>query len=44
MRIGRFHGRVSLPFEARENRRMAIKIVDDRAIESLKIISQGAEP
>lgn len=33
-----FHGTVSLPFEAGEHRRIAVKIVDDRGIESLKII------
>ena len=43
-RLERFHGTVSLPFEAGENRKVAIKIVDDRGIESLKIISLGAEP
>lgn len=34
-----YHGTVSLPFEAGENRKVAVKIVDDRGIESLKIIS-----
>ena len=34
-----FHGTVSLPFETGENRKVAVKIVDDRGIESLKIIS-----
>ena len=33
-----FHGTVSLPFEAGDNRKVAVKIVDDRGIESLKII------
>jgi len=33
-----FHGTVSLPFEAGEHRKVAVKIVDDRGIESLKII------
>ncbi len=33
-----FHGTASLPFEAGENRKVAVKIVDDRGIESLKII------
>ncbi len=32
---------VSLPFEAGENRKAAVKIVDDRGIESLKIIALG---
>ena len=30
---------VSLPFEAEENQRIAVKIIDDRGIESLKVIS-----
>ena len=34
-----FHGTVSLPFEAGENPKAAVKIVDDRGIESLKIIA-----
>ena len=34
----KFHGTVSLPFEAGENKKVAVKIVDDRGIESLKII------
>jgi len=34
-----FHGTVSLPFEAGENRKVAVKIVDDRGIESLKVIA-----
>lgn len=33
-----FHGTVSLPFESGDNRKVAVKIVDDRGIESLKII------
>lgn len=33
------HGTVSLPFEAGENRKLAVKIVDDRGIESLKVIA-----
>ena len=36
--LDRFHGTVSLPFETGENRRIAVKIVDDRGIESLKIM------
>jgi adenine-specific DNA-methyltransferase len=34
-----FHGTVSLPFEPGEHRRIAVKIVDDRGIESLKVIT-----
>ena len=33
-----FHGTKSLPFEAGENRRIAVKITDDRGIESLKVM------
>lgn len=36
--LSKFHGTVSLPFEAGENRKIAVKIVDDRGIESLKVI------
>ena len=36
--LDQFHGTVSLPFEAGDNRRVAVKIVDDRGIESLKIV------
>ena len=32
------HGTVSLPFETGTNRKIAVKIVDDRGIESLKVI------
>ncbi len=37
--LEQFHGTVSLPFEAGDNCKVAVKIVDDRGIESLKIIS-----
>ena len=37
--LEQFHGTVSLPFRAGEYRKVAIKIVDDRGIESLKIVS-----
>ena len=36
--ISAYHGTVSLPFEAGEHGRAAVKIVDDRGIESLKIV------
>jgi len=36
--LDQFHGTVSLPFEAGDNRKVAVKIVDDRGIESLKVI------
>ena len=39
--LEQFHGTVSLPFEAGDNRRVAVKIVDDRGIESIKIIPLG---
>ena len=41
--LDRFHGTVSLPFEAGENRKVAVKIVDDRGIESLKVMAIGGE-
>jgi adenine-specific DNA-methyltransferase len=37
-RLDKFHGTVSLPFAGGENKKVAVKIVDDRGIESLKII------
>jgi len=37
--LQQFHGTVSLPFEAGENKRIAVKIVDDQGIESLKIVT-----
>lgn len=36
--IEAYRGTVSLPFETGEHKRIAVKIVDDRGIESLKII------
>jgi len=36
--LKQFTGTVSLPFEAGENRTVAVKIVDDRGIESLKVM------
>ena len=36
--LEQFHGTVSLPFDAGENECIAVKIVDDRGIESLKVI------
>jgi len=36
-----FHGTVSLPFAAGDNRKIAVKIVDDRGIESLKVMNLG---
>ncbi|MBF2759568.1 MAG: site-specific DNA-methyltransferase [Ectothiorhodospiraceae bacterium AqS1] len=37
-RIEAYRGTVSLPFECGEHRRVAVKIVDDRGIESLRVI------
>lgn len=37
--LEQFHGTVSLPFAAGDNKRVAVKIVDDRGIESLKIVA-----
>lgn len=36
--LAQFQGTKSLPFEPGDNRRIAVKIVDDRGIESLKVI------
>jgi adenine-specific DNA-methyltransferase len=36
-RIGAYHGTVSLPFKAGKYRRIAVKIVDDRGVESLVV-------
>lgn len=40
-KLDKLHGTVSLPFEAGENRKIAVKIVDDRGIESLKVMALG---
>jgi adenine-specific DNA-methyltransferase len=40
-RIDAFHGTVSLPFQPGDNATIAVKIVDDRGIESLKIVKVG---
>lgn len=37
--LHKFHGTTSLPFEAGDNRKIAVKIVDDRGIESLKVMT-----
>jgi len=37
-RLDQFHGTTSLPFAAGDNRKIAVKIVDDRGIESLKVL------
>lgn len=41
-KLDRLHGTVSLPFEPGDNRKIAVKIVDDRGIESLKVIALDA--
>lgn len=40
--IEAYRGTVSLPFEAGKNRRAAVKIIDDRGIESLKLVDLKA--
>lgn len=40
-KMDKLHGTVSLPFEAGDNRKIAVKIVDDRGIESLKVMALG---
>ena len=40
-RMEAHRGTVSLPFEAEEHGRTAIEIVDDRRVESLKIVELG---
>lgn len=37
-KLDQFRGTVSIPFKAGDNKKVAVKIVDDRGIESLKII------
>ena len=37
--LDKLHGTVSLPFEAGDHRKIAVKIVDDRGIESLKVMA-----
>ena len=36
--IEAYRGTVSLPFDPGDNRRIAVKIVDDRGIESLRVL------
>ena len=42
--IEAYRGGTSLPFEPGEHRRIAVKIVDDRGIESLKVIGLDTPP
>ncbi|WP_262539767.1 site-specific DNA-methyltransferase [Acinetobacter bereziniae] len=37
--LDKFHGTKSLPFEAGDNKKIAVKIIDDRGIESLKVMN-----
>ena len=37
--LGQFHGTVSLPFAPGDNRCIAVKIVNDRGIASLKVMN-----
>jgi adenine-specific DNA-methyltransferase len=39
--IEKYHGIESLPFAIKDNTLIAVKIVDDRGIESLKVIPIG---
>ena len=39
--IEAYRGTVSLPFEPGKHKRVAVKIVDDRGIESLRIVEVG---
>ena len=40
-RLDKLHGTISLPFTAGDQRKVAVKIVDDRGIESLKVMAIG---
>ena len=37
-KLAAYHGAVPLPFDAGDNKQIAVKIVDDRGIESLKVL------
>ena len=37
-RIRQYSGNVSLEFEAKEGQKIAVKIIDDRGIESMKVL------
>ncbi len=39
--IEAYRGTISLPFEPGDHKRVAVKIIDDRGIESLKIVEVG---
>ena len=36
--IEKYRGIVSLPFEAGPHKRVAVKVIDDRGVESLKVV------
>ena len=40
--IEAYRGTVSLPFEPGDHKRVAVKIIDDGGIESLKLVEVGA--
>lgn len=42
-KIAAYAGNVSLPFTAQPNSMVAVKIIDDRGIESLKVFKIGDE-
>ena len=42
--IEAYRGTVSLPFEPGDHKRVAVKIIDDRGIESLKIVELRTGP
>jgi adenine-specific DNA-methyltransferase len=37
--IEKYRGTISLPFEAGPHKRVAVKVIDDRGVESLKVIN-----
>ncbi|MFW2162993.1 hypothetical protein ACG93T_16725 [Acinetobacter beijerinckii] len=39
IQLEKFRGTKSLPFEAGDNKKIAVKIIDDRGIESLKVMN-----
>jgi len=39
--IEKYRGTVSLPFELGPHKRVAVKVIDDRGIESLKVVELG---
>ena len=40
-RLEAYRGTVSLPFEGRKGQKVAVKVVDDRGLESLRIVEIG---